>query len=246
MPENWSNMATKLGFLSLFTPIPACVRRRSFQDAKSRSNVSMTASFLADGKPSKSCATSAKARAYYERQRENPVFEPTQLDSELRDIFGELQARSPPSFVRVPDLPASVCKERAVAADLLAERRISLCASARREIMIKYANVFNGGQALGNDGRREACWRDINAYTRVLGYLCIAENGLNEKGICVLREVYEDRGLPLEIARLCLDIFLEQAKTDAVYYAKDNGCDPGSVKAVLEQAFAKFRQALED
>lgn len=239
-------MTGKLGFLTPFIPIPAPAHQKGFHDAKCRSNVSMTASFLADGKPSKSCATSAKVREFYERQRANPVFEPRQLEGELREVFTQLQERSPPGHVRLSDLPASVRKESAVAADLLAERRISLCAAARREIMIGYEYVINGGQALGNDGRREACWRDMNAYTRVLGYLCIAEKGLNENGIRVLREVYENRGLPLEIARSCLDTFLNQARSDAEYYAKDNGCDAGSVKDVLDQAFAKFRQALED
>lgn len=206
----------------------------------------MTASFLSDGRPSESSMRDASVRALYDEQRESPVFDAALLHADVRSLFHGLQAATPPAFLQLQDAPEGTPRPRAVAAHLLAQRRIALCAAARRELMLRHAQEFGPAGALSDAGRREACWRDLNAYARVLGYMCVAPDGLSRDGVAVMRKVYGVRGIRLSLAVDALAAMKSQALQDAQFFAPDFDCLHRDVERELDVAFSRFASELED
>lgn len=220
-------------------------------------------SAMPDGQPVAAYATSPAMRRLYHLQRDHPLFNPGLLQASapagLSDVLFALQAELPARYISLPDLSkvsagtlasapssgsatpsARIPDSSAIAAQYVAVRARALCAEARREVLHALDGPLDGGAAaatLRDSGRADTCWRDLNSLLRVVGYACVAPAGVSAEGAGVLREVYVELGLSVELAEAGLRGARRQALQEAVGYAMDFDADGVEVAHVLETAF---------
>lgn len=180
-----------------------------------------------------------RLRELFAKQIQYPVFDPKQLDAPLGPTLHALQAENPPAYLTSSELPDGISEERQAAALLLTSQRLALIAAGRRAVLRTYVGIDQPGGKLYPAERSEACWRDLNAFTRVVGYFCVAASGFSEMGMGVLQEVYSGLDVPVDAVIVGVNGIRDQAKVDAALLDRDptRAVPSRKVCETLDEAF---------
>ncbi|CAN8064224.1 unnamed protein product [Agarophyton chilense] len=167
--------------------------------------------------PVATTSVSPRAKQLIEQQIQNPIFDPRLLDNSFGPMFSDLQAQSPPAFVRSSHVPDTTSLAHRFAIDTIAEHSEEAIEAARAYILRVYPRIDQPGGALWPSQRAVACWRDLSAFARVAAYLAICENGLSTRGMHIMQQVYYEMNVPLDAVRTGVHCIREQLADRAAY-----------------------------
>lgn len=161
---------------------------------------------------------SDEALALFREQSERPVFDAGLVHGELGSTLSRLQNGDSMRFVRSTDLAVVMGGDRNVgkAVDILAEGYEGYIEYARETIKQTFGGITEPGGKLYPKMRSEACWRDLESFTRVVGYAIAADGlGFSERGLDTLARVYRELDVPLDAVLVGVDAVRRAAVQDA-------------------------------
>lgn len=188
-----------------------------------------------------SSSLSPLAKELFQSQVESPIFDPhlmkTTTSDDVRTAIHLAQPSTPPfNQVSTSAITDSVCK---VACMVLQDSKA--VAVGREEILKTFKGISEPGGDLYPEKRSDACWRDLQAFTRVVGYLCALDGDdspLSDDGFRVLSEVYEELDVPVDAVVVGVKGIWGFATRRAAVVADESGVAAPDVCAVLDKSFA--------
>lgn len=193
---------------------------------------------------------SDRARELFQKQIESPVFDANATDGALGNVLKDLQQASPYGVLTGDAVPkdADVPAAAVAATTLLAMRSSEAIASGRRAVLRSFPGIAEPGGKLYPAARSDACWRDLYAFVRIVGYLCAlgSSTGLSTRGFDVLRQVYDELDVPVDAVIVGVRGIRDHAIGDARLYAVDHDVETRDICDVIDKAFGSLLSRLQE
>lgn len=162
---------------------------------------------------------SDEALALFREQLDHPVFNPGLVHGELGSTLSHLQNTESTQFVTSSHLSSTVKGNDSnvgTAVDLLEEGYVRYIEYARETIKQTFPGITEPGGKLYPEMRSKACWRDLESFTRVVGYAVASDGlGFSEQGMDTLAKVYKELDVPLDAVLVGVDAVRRAAVRDA-------------------------------
>jgi Phycobilisome protein len=156
-----------------------------------------------------------------------------QLAQPIYDLSGPCAAAQlavPPRFLTDDECEALYAG--GTAARMLRDNKDGIVRAAQAGITERHPGIREQGGGLWPQFRADACWRDMENFTRVASYGCVGdEQYLNEEGCVLMDDIYDC----LEVPRDAMLTGIKAAAAEATRIAKEQGDD--EVVARVETSF---------
>lgn len=193
---------------------------------------------------------SPRGRELLKKQLEFPVFDANSVDGALGQVLASLQQKPPYLLLTEKALPenADIPAVAIVALSTISMRMQATVSAGRRAVLRTFPGITDVGGKLYPVARSEACWRDLLAFARIVGYMCAVGSGdnLSSRGIEVLRQVYDELDVPVDAVLVGVNGMRDQALEDATLLAKDRGVNVEEACSVLNSAFDALLSRLKE
>lgn len=151
----------------------------------------------------------ARAKALIAAQIEHPIF--NVRSSGFPQCTRDAQLAQPPRFLTDDETEPLGAGGRA--ARTLRVQCNGIVAEARKEILRRHPGIDMPGGSLFPQFRADACWRDMENFTRVASYgCCLADQGyLDEEGCRIMNEIYNELEVPRSAMLTGVNALMEES-----------------------------------